>query len=107
MGSIIPESEFSQEFIDGMKARMAVSYHKYGAVKDAYPHKVSAMKSLYDRLRRYEETGNTEWLIDAANFAMIEYMLPAHENAHFRATDSNESPGRRGHHGPSNMKANN
>lgn len=74
---------------------MTVSFHKYGPIKEAYPHKISALKSLQERLKKYEETGNTEWLIDAANFAMIEYMLPSHPQAHFRGTDSGESPGRR------------
>lgn len=92
---MLPTSEFSQQFIDGMKNRMLVSFHKYGAVADAFPFKISAIKSLQDRLKLYEETGNTEWLIDAANFAMIEFMHPSHKDAHFRPTDSHESPGRR------------
>jgi hypothetical protein len=74
--------------------RMAVSYHKYGAVADGYPDRVDAMASLKLRLDRYAETGNTEFLIDAANFAMIEFMHPRHPAAHFRPTDSDESPGR-------------
>ncbi len=88
-------SEFSEEFVKGMRNRMTVSFHKYGPIKEAYPHKISAIKSLRERLEKYEETGNTEWLVDAANFAMIEFMLPSHPEAHFRGTDSHESPGRR------------
>lgn len=93
-GRKCPASEFSEEFVERMRARMGMAYYKYGPIRDAYPHKVSALQSLRKRLDRYEETGNTEWLVDAANFAMIEYMLPAHKNAHFRATDATESPGR-------------
>jgi hypothetical protein len=77
-----------------MRDRMAMSYFKYGAVRDAFPHKVSALESLRARIEKYEDTGNTEWLIDAANFAMIEFMLPCHKRAHYKATDSSESPGR-------------
>lgn len=40
---------------------------------------------------KYRETGNTEYLLDAGNYAMFEYMYPQHEKAHFRATDSSES----------------
>ena len=89
-----PATEVSETFVDGMRARMAMSYFKYGPVADAYPHKVNALESLRARLEKYESTGNTEWLIDAANFAMIEFMHPAHKRAHFKATDSAESPGR-------------
>lgn len=90
-----PDSEFSEKFAQGMADRMAVSYHKYGLVSDAYPKKVDAIASLQKRLEKYAEDGNTEWLMDVANFAMIEFMYPRHKKAHFRATDSQESPGRK------------
>ena len=93
----IPATEFSEEFVRAMRDRMAVSYCKYGPVRDAYPSKVNALESLQKRLDKYHETGNTEWLIDAANFAMIEFMRPAHPRAHFRGTDAKESPGRFSH----------
>jgi hypothetical protein len=90
-----PKSEFSAEFAQGMADRMAVSFYKYGAVADAYPSRVDAVASLKKRLDRYAKTGNTEWLMDVANFAMIEFMRPAHPDAHYKPTDSGESPGRK------------
>jgi len=89
-----PSSEVSEIFIEGMRNRMAMSFFKYGKITDAYPHKINALESLRKRLDKYEETGNTEWLMDAANFAMIEFMCPSHIKAYFKATDSGESPGR-------------
>lgn len=87
-----------------MANRMAVSYHKYGPVAEAYPEKVDAIESLKTRLKLYMEggevkgvkiePGNTEYLMDVANFAMIEFMHPKHKKAFFKATDSNGSPGR-------------
>jgi len=91
----ILETEFSEQFVEGMRSRMVVSFYKYGPLADAYPHKVSAVASLTDRLRKYAETKNTEYLIDAANFAMIEFMHPAVEGAFFEGTDDSGSPGRR------------
>jgi hypothetical protein len=90
----VPDSEFSQSFVQGMADRMAVSYSKYGAVAEAYPAKVDAIASLKMRLAFYMETGNTEYLMDVGNFAMIEFMHPRHPEAHYRPTDSAESPGR-------------
>jgi len=87
-------TEFSERFVKGMRDRMVVSYHKYGPLVLAYPDKVSALQSLSQRLDKYRETGNTEWLMDVANFAMIEFMRPSHPQAHFRGTDAHESPGR-------------
>lgn len=86
-------SEFSVEFVQGMADRMAVSYFKYGAVADNATHFTDTITNLRKRLDKYEETGNTEWLMDVGNFAMIEFMFPHHDKAHFRSTDSNESPG--------------
>lgn len=93
--SEILKTEFSEPFVQGMRDRAVMSFYKYGALADAYPHKVKAISSLMDRLRKYAETGNTEFLMDAANFAMFEYIHPSHPNAHFTGTDSDESPGRR------------
>ena len=99
-----PATEYSVEFLQGMIDRMMVSYHKYGAVSDGYPDRVDAIGSLKLRLDKYAETGNTEFLIDAANFCMIEFMHPRHDHAHFRPTDSDESPGRLTQSGNLNRK---
>lgn len=89
-----PASEFSTPFVQGMADRMSVSHAKYGRVAEAYPARVDAIASLKARLERYAKDGNTEWLMDVANFAMIEFMHPRHKAAHFKATDSKDSPGR-------------
>jgi hypothetical protein len=85
-----PLSEWSPPFVQAMANRMAVSFHKYGLVAEAH-ETCDHVASLRQRLTKYEETGNTEWLVDVANFAMIESMK--HPD-NFRATDSDESPGR-------------
>lgn len=90
----VPASEFSEDFVRLMRNRMAVSFFKYGLLTDGFPHKVDAVSSMQARLDRYAATGNTEWLVDAANFCMIEFMLPRHPRAHFEGTDDSASPGR-------------
>lgn len=69
-------------FLDGMRTRMAVSRYKYGLVADAYPHKVDAIGSIAARVKKYEDTGNAEFLMDAGNFCMIERMRPANPKFH-------------------------
>jgi hypothetical protein len=88
------KSQVSEQFMRGMVARMEMSYFKYGDLKDAYPEKIDAMACLQQRLEQYEKTKNTECLIDAANFCMIEFMFPRLEGASFVPTDSDQSPGR-------------
>jgi len=88
-----PASEFDEGFITGMRKRSAVSFHKYGYVAQAKGH-VNFIESAQQRIARYLETGNTEWLMDATNYIMFESMHPSHPSAHYRPTDSDESPGR-------------
>ena len=83
----VPASEFSDQFADLMYKAMCMSFFKYGKVADGYPALVDAIASLEIRLQRYKDTGNKEWLVDVANFAMIEFMRPRHPKAHFKGTD--------------------
>lgn len=89
----ILQRDWSKEFINLMQNRIIVSHYKYGWISQNYPELAKAIDSAEERLRLYRETGNTEWLVDLANFAMIEFMHPSHPQAHFRATGSDESPG--------------
>jgi hypothetical protein len=73
---------------------MAFSYFKYGRLAEAYPNKVDALRSMDDRIQLYKATGNTEHLVDAANFLLIEFMCPSIPGARLRATETHESPGR-------------
>jgi len=84
----------SEEFIDGMKSRMHLSHFKYGELKDSYPHEYVAWETVGACINKYVRTGNKEFLMDAANYCMIEFQCPAVEGAHFKATDSADTPGR-------------
>ncbi len=90
----VPASEFSESFAQGMADRMSMSYFDKGPLALAFPIRVDAIATLKLRLEQYERTGNTEYLMDVANYAMIEFMRPGHPKAHFKATDSKASPGR-------------
>ena len=89
----ILQSEFSELFVTNMKNRMVTSFFKYGYVAEAVG-KIDQIESCIQRLERYRATGNIEWLVDAANMAMIEFMQPHHPQAHFRETSAKEPPGR-------------
>lgn len=90
----ILKTEYSLEFDELRKNRMATSFYKYGPVKENYGGKlVDCIENLIIRLEKYNETGNAEYLADVANFAMVEFMYPQHPKAHFKATDSDKSPG--------------
>lgn len=88
--SAILKTEYSERFDKIRKDMMITSYYKYGPLKDNYgTYKcMDALGNLKKRLEKYEETGNTEFLADVANFAMIEFMNPSVPGAHYRPTDS-------------------
>lgn len=89
----ILNTEFDWRFVDLMQSAMSLSFYKYGALAAGVPEKTDSLKSLQKRIAKYMETGNVELMVDVANFAMMEFMHPAHPKAHYIATDSDKSIG--------------
>jgi hypothetical protein len=88
----ILKTEYSEEFDEIRKKAMVMGHYKYGAIKDNIQN-TDMIGSIKMRIAKYEATGNTEYMADIANFAMIEFMCPRHPRAHFKYTDSDQSPG--------------
>ena len=85
-------TEYSEKFDTLRKNRMITSFFKYGPVVTNYSQGlIDNAKSLKARLNMYLRTGNTEYLVDVANFAMVEFMQPQHPQAHFDAMDDGKS----------------
>jgi hypothetical protein len=87
------EASISEPFIQGMINRMCVGFHRYGKITGPNTSNQNVIETIKARLKYYEETGNIEMLIDAANFCMIEYQVPKHPHAHFQPMEHEESPG--------------
>lgn len=89
----ILKTDYSEEFDSKIKALVCQSYYKYGKASSNFSTgNVDAIGSLKKCLDKFEETHNTEYLLDVANYAMFRYMWPK-ENEFFKHTDSNESAG--------------
>lgn len=84
---------WSMSFIEKMKNAIEMSHYKYGWPSQTYPELAQAYKCIKERLELYEKTHNTEYLVDVANFAMLEFKFPAFEDATYNSTDSDKSPG--------------
>lgn len=101
------DEDFNRYFeaLQLMANRMAVSHFKYGNMAKNAGAGCDDMTGGRERLWMYDgegepsvrgkkgNTGNTENLIDAANFFIIEYLFPRHSKAHFKAQTSAQSPG--------------
>lgn len=87
------DTEYSNEFDKLRKNRVEVSYFKYGPARDNFGSgRVDAIGSLELCLEKFKKTGNTEYLLDVANYAMFRYMYPM-PGEFFKSTDSSESAG--------------
>lgn len=93
IGTELP-TEYSDRFDELRQNRVEVSFYKYGTAKDNFGEKlVNALESHDTCIKKYRETGNTEYLCDAANYLMFEFMYPQIPGAYFKTTDSGESAG--------------
>ncbi len=90
MSDAIVESEINRNFRKRKDQALSVSFHKYGPLREGFPHKVNAVACIKQRLKLYEETGNTDYLVDVSNFAEIEFTYPSHPNYHDKPTDGGE-----------------
>lgn len=86
--------QYSPDFLRAMADAMIVSGFKYGDLYVAYPDKVDALASMQARVTRYLDTGDKRYLIDAANFLMIEFLAPRLPGAFYDLDAVNESIGR-------------
>lgn len=78
---IILKTEYSNKFDEIRKNLVVQSYFKYGkASRNFVAGYVDAIGSLKKCIQKFEETGNLEYLADAANYCMFRYMYPQQEN---------------------------
>ena len=86
--------DYSELFDQLRRNRVQVSHYKYGrASKNFRTGNVDALATMQLCIDKYRKTGNTEYLVDAANYCMFEFMFPQVPGAHFRSTDDSESAG--------------
>ena len=90
----ILKTEYSEKFDEIRKNSMVQSYFKYGPARKNYANgNCNALASMENCIKKYKDTGNTEYLTDAANYLMLEFMYPQHEKAHYKRTSSDDSAG--------------
>lgn len=89
----ILKTEYSEQFDNLRKNRVQVSYYKYGPARQNFGGgRVDAIGSLELCLEKFKKTGNTEYLLDVANYAMFRFMYPMPDE-YFKSTGSAESAG--------------
>ncbi len=83
----ILNQEMDWDFLTEMGYGMIMGYFRYGKASESTVNNLEAAK---DRLKLYENTGNQEYLRDAANFIMQERHKPSIKYVYFKAVDDCE-----------------
>ena len=65
-----------------MRNRLVMGKFRYGDKKD-----YDRIGGIRAKLDMYMKTGNTEFLVDAANLALLEFKIGNHPNKHFKSVD--------------------
>lgn len=82
----IIETTWDESFLRYMRNRLLMGRLRYGTKKFTKV-RYNYTKSVADKIRLYEQTGNRELLVDIANYCMLEFRHGRHPKAHFDATD--------------------
>lgn len=92
--NFVPEKEYSRKVDELRYNRVHTSFYKYGSARENFGRGlVDAIASHEKCVEKYNETGNKEYLLDAMNYLMFEFMYPQKDSAYFKPTDSKESAG--------------
>ncbi len=90
--SQLTATEWSPRFEQLMRNRLLMGAFRYGQFADGAETK--APYDLVGAVRRkigsYAETGNTEYLVDAANYLLLEFEFGQHPSRHFHARDDHD-----------------
>lgn len=81
-------SEWSPKFERLMRNRLIVGAIRYGRLGANGKPDYDRCEMVRDRIRRYEETGNLEFLVDAANGCLLEFVEGKHPNRHLQSDET-------------------
>jgi len=77
----------SRSFVAMMRRRKVIGAFRYGREGTRRKRSYDLVAGMRKKLAAYEESGNTENLVDLANYCEMEFRAPSHPDAHFRAED--------------------
>ena len=89
----LEKTQWSPRFEKLMRNRLIMGAIRYGTNLGTIPKKKSKHDLVYSierRIQLYKETGNAEFLVDAANYCLLEFENETHPNFHFCSTDDGE-----------------
>lgn len=82
------KAQWDIEFEKMMHNRLIMGAIRYGGLN--VDNKYDIIKTMFGKLSKYKDTGNKEFLVDIANYALIEFHNPQHPNAHLESKDDTD-----------------
>jgi hypothetical protein len=83
----IENHTWSNEFERYQRNRLLMGELRYGRVLMSNRPQFDRLEGMKKYIKKYEETGNLECLVDVANYCMLEYLEGNHPNKHFSSTE--------------------
>jgi len=83
----LKETEWSPEFEQLMRNRLIIGSIRYERFNHPGKHDYDRIRAIERKLASYIWTGNTELLVDLANYCLLEFVFGNHPAKHFHATD--------------------
>lgn len=87
----LKQTEWSPEFEQLQRNRLVLGCFRHGLLAEPGKPQFDRVKAIVDRAESYQRSGNTEWLVDIANLALLEFVEGTHPNKHFRALDTEQT----------------
>ncbi len=86
----LEKTEWVPLFEKLMRNRLVMGALRYGTLerKRKIGHKWDLMGAVEKKAALYNETGNTEYLVDIANYCLLEFECGSHPKKHFKALDN-------------------
>jgi hypothetical protein len=83
-------TEWSPEFERLMRNRLLMGALRYGVLEEKRKRTKpwDLMGAVEKKIALYHETGNTEYLVDIANYCLLEFVCGKRPDKHFTALDN-------------------
>lgn len=84
------ETEWDQEFERLMRNRLIMGAFRYGLLKDKHTHGYLLLDGMLRLIEQYRKTGNLEFMVDLANYALLEYVAQRGAGGAFVSVDDGD-----------------
>lgn len=87
--AMLTKTEWSPQFEKLMRNRLIMGAMRYGKLKDKrkHPGKWNLVGAIKSKIKLWHQTGNDEYLVDIANYCLLEFECGNHPQKHFHALD--------------------